>query len=214
VLHHRRWLALALVVPAASAMLLGFPATAHASIGVGVQAGPVRLGSMAHPGGSYALPPVYVVNTGTQAESIAVRVERLSRGGGRTVPPSWVHVTGPAVRLARHQAARIPLQLVVPDGARPGEYLSDIVVTGSAAVSVGSANLGVAAATKLQFSVAPGPASGPWPSLPGWAVPAIAGFLLLAAAIFAFRRSGLRVRVERKPGEGSSVDGHGGHSVA
>ena len=213
-MHHRRWLALALVVPAASAMLLGFPATAHASIGVGVQAGPVRLGSMAHPGGSYALPPVYVVNTGTQAESIAVRVERLSRGGGRRVPPSWVHVTGPAVRLTRSQTAYIPLQLVVPDGARPGEYLSDIVVTGSAAISVGSANLGVAAATKLQFTVAPGPADGPWPSLPGWTVPAITGFLLLAAAFVGFRKSGLRIRIERRPGDGSSADGGGGHDVA
>ena len=38
----------------------------------------------AHPGGTYTLPPVYVVNTGTQPESVAIRVERISRGSGRT----------------------------------------------------------------------------------------------------------------------------------
>ena len=67
-------------------LLVAAPAAAYASVGVGVQAGPVQLAGVAHPGGTYALPPVYVVNTGTQAESVAVRIERISHGTGRTVP--------------------------------------------------------------------------------------------------------------------------------
>ena len=113
------------------------------------------LASAAHPGGSYALPPVYVVNTGTQPEVVSVRIDRLSHGSGRVVPPSWVHA-GPSVRLTAHQGARIALQLVVPAGARTGAYLSDVVAAGSGTISEGNANLGVAAATKLEFRVAPG----------------------------------------------------------
>src|SRR5215469_11088084 len=67
-------------------LLVAAPAAAYASVGVGVQAGPVQLVGAAHPGGTYTLPPVYVVNTGTDPESLAIRIERISPGTGRTVP--------------------------------------------------------------------------------------------------------------------------------
>ena len=92
-MHLRRWLAVPLAVPVAFAVFSLFLPAAQASVGVGVQATPVRLGNVAHAGGSYALPPVYVINTGSQPEKISVRVERLSKGTGRVVPPSWVRAT-------------------------------------------------------------------------------------------------------------------------
>jgi hypothetical protein len=194
----RRWLTMSFALASALVALLSLSTAAQASVGVGVQAAPVRLGSVAHPGGSYALVPLYVVNTGTQPESISVRVERLSRGRGLAVPSSWIQVTASGVHLDPHQSERIPLMLVVPDGAKSGSYLSDIVVTGSAEISVGRANLGVAAATKLEFSVRPGPGHGLLPSLPTWTWWAIAALLLLALAVLGVRRSGLQIRVERK----------------
>jgi hypothetical protein len=200
-MHLRRWLAVPLAVPAAFAALSIFLPAAQASVGVGVQATPVVLGNAAHAGGSYALPPVYVLDTGTQAEKITVRVERLSKGTGHVVPPSWVRASGPAVQLAPHQSARIPLQLVVPGGAQPGQYLSDIVVTGSAVVSAGRANLGVAAATRLEFRVAPGVPPGLWPFGPSWMWWTAIGLLVLALAITGARRSGVRVRIERTPSD-------------
>lgn len=200
---HRRWW---LAVPVAGALALATPAAAYASIGVGIQAGPVRLAGAAHPGGSYSLPPVYVVNTGTQDESVAIRVERVSPGTGLTVPPSWVHATGPAVNLTHGQSARIPLELVVPATAKRGVYFSDVVAKGSATIGGGEANLGVAAATQLKFRIAPGVVSRSWFGLPGWFVPAILGLLALAAGIVVVRRSGVRVRIERQPaGAGSSA---------
>jgi hypothetical protein len=208
-MHLRWWLLAPLAMLIASAVLLRSPLASEASVGVGVQAGSRPPREHRAPGGSYALPPVYVVNTGTQGESVRVRVERLSRGPGRLVPSFWIHVAGPGVWLAPHHAARIPLELVVPDGARSGGYLSDIVVTGSAAISAGTANLGVAAATKLEFSVRPGPAQSPWLSLPAWAVWALAGLILLALAVWGIRRSGLRIRVERKTARRGTVDHQG-----
>ncbi len=193
-MHQRLWP----LVPVAVLALLAIPASAAASIGVGIQAGPVLLSGTAHPGGSYALTPVYVVNTGTQPETIAVRVERISPGHGMTVPGTWIRATGPAVTLSHDQSARIPLELAVPDTARPGQYFSDVVARGSGGIAAGSASLAVAAATDLEFRVTPGAVSGSWLSLPGWLLPGVVGLLVLAVAAFVIRNSGLRVRIERR----------------
>jgi hypothetical protein len=202
----RRLLVVAVAAPVVSAALVSLAVTSEASVGVGVQAGPVLLASAAHPGGSYALPPVYVVNTGTQPEVVSVRIDRLSAGRGRPVPPSWIHA-GPSVRLTAHQAARISLQLVVPAGARTGAYLSDVVAAGSGTISEGNANLGVAAATKLEFRVAPGPVSARlWPAVPAWLEWAAGGLLLFAIAFLGLRRSGWRIRIERTAAEPGFTD--------
>jgi hypothetical protein len=188
------------LIPVAVLALLAVPAGwADASIGVGIQAGPVLLSGTAHPGGSYDLTPVYVVNTGTQPETIALRVERVSAGHGLTIPASWIRATGPAVTLAHNQSARIALELAVPATARPGHYFSDVVARGSGAIAAGGANLAVAAATDLEFTVAPGVVSGPWLSLPGWLLPGVAAVLVAAVAAFVVRSSGLRVRIDRRP---------------
>jgi hypothetical protein len=170
---------------------------ADASIGVGVQAAPVRLADAALTGQSYALPPVYVSDTGTEPETIAVRVDRLSTGRGRSVPQSWVRATGPAVHLSPRQGAQIPLQLVVPAGAKPGRYLSDIVVTAAPGESAGHVNLGVAAATPLEFSVRQG--SPPSPLVPTWTWWFTAGLVALLVVGLGLRRSGIRIRIERTP---------------
>jgi hypothetical protein len=195
----------------ALAILLGLvilPASAaEASIGIGIQAGPVRLSSAAHPGGTYQLPAVYVVNTGTAEESVTLKIERISPGTGLTVGPSWIHVSGGAVRLGHNQSARIGLQLSVPSNARPGRYFSDVVAHGSGSLTAGNANLGVAAATGLDFTVAPGAAPHPWLTVPSWLWPALGGLVVIAAAVLWFRSSGLRIRVERRQAPASVSEG-------
>jgi hypothetical protein len=191
----RLWLSL----PVGVLALLAWPAVSYASVGVGVQAGPVRLDGLAHPGGQYALAPVYVVNTGSETESVSISVERISPGTGRTVPPGWISASSSPVQLSHAQAARIPLQLTVPRTAMPGRYFSDVVAKGSASVVAGGAQLDVAAATALEFTVAPGVASAGWFSAPGWLLPYVLGVLVVGAAAVGIRRSGVRIRVERVP---------------
>jgi hypothetical protein len=201
-MHLRLWLSAAIGL-----LVLAWPMAADASIGVGVQAGPVALTGVAHPGGRYSLPPVYVVNTGTQDESVAVRIERISRGTGRTVPPSWIQPSAEPARLSHGQAVRIPLELVVPVSAAPGTYFSDVVVKGSAALTAGGANLGVAAATDLEFRVTAGAASHSWFNVPAWVLAAAAGIVLLAAVVLTAHRSGIRIRVERQPASAGAGEG-------
>jgi hypothetical protein len=169
----------------------------QASVGVGVQVNPVRLGKAAQAGATYSLPPVQVANTGTQTEWISVRIERLSHGAGQPVPASWIHASGIPLRLSPHRAARIPLRLSVPADAKMGPYLSDVVVAGSAVVAVGNTSFGAAAATKLEFRVIPARHSGLWPALPSWLRWAALIVALIAAGYVAIARSGLRIRVER-----------------
>jgi hypothetical protein len=190
-MHLRLW-----AVGLASLLMLAIPAAAEASIGVGIQAGPVRLAGVAHPGGSYALPAVYVVNTGTEDESLSIRIERVSSGPGRSVPAAWIR-PGAAVQLSHSASARIPLELVVPAAARPGRYLTDVVVKGSVGLSGGSATLDVAAATKLEFQVAPGVVAGSWFDVPSWLLPGIGVVLLIAAAAVVARRVGVRIEIDR-----------------
>jgi hypothetical protein len=204
----RRWLTAAAAIPAAAALVIAFPGLAQASIGVGVQGTPVRLGHVAQPGESYTLAAVYVVNTGTQDESISLHVQRFSGGPDITVPPSWIHFSGDGMQLGARDSARVPLQLVVPAGAEPGKYRSDVVVVGSAGVTAGRANLGVAAATGLEFTVGQGSAQGA--GFRPWMLWALGGLLLLGAAAFAFRASGLQVSVSRRPTDGNAVDTRGG----
>ena len=193
---HLRWLSAGLAVVVGLAAWLGFAGPARASIGVGVQANPVSLSGVAHPGASYALPSLYVVNTGTQAESMTVRVVRRT-GPGLAIPESWIHIGGLSGQLPPKQSASIALELVTPADAEPGNYVSDIVVTGSTA-PVAGVNFGAAAATKLEFKITPEPPTGSWFSFPAWTWWVIGGLVILAAATLGWRRSGLRIRVERK----------------
>ena len=192
-------LRLLLSVPMSALLVAAWSATSFASVGVGVQAGPVRLAGAAHPGGRYALPPVFVVNTGTQPESIVIAIERISQGSGRTVPPGWVSASPVPVRLAHNQSARIPLALTVPASAAPGRYFSDVVAKGTASISAGGANLGVAAATDLEFTVVPGAAASSWLSVPGWLLPYVVAVIVIAVAAVLIRRTGVRIRIERGP---------------
>jgi hypothetical protein len=194
-MHPRLWLSL----PLSALVLLAWPVASYASIGVGVQAGPVRLAGAAHPGGQYALPPVFVVNTGTQPESVVIAIERISPGTGRTVPPRWVSASSAPVRLAHNQSVRIPLSLSVPASAAPGRYFSDVVVKGTAPLSAGGANLGVAAATDLEFTVVSGAVASGSVSVPGWLLPYVAVVVVIAAAAVVIRRTGIRIRIERGP---------------
>jgi hypothetical protein len=209
---HLRGLLGALAPAVLAGALVAVPQAAQASIGVGIQAGAVRLSGVAHPGESVALPGVSVVNSGTHPESIRLSVQRLSKGSGRPVPASWIKFGSPVVQLAPKYSVRVPVELVVPAGAKPGAYLSDIVATGSSAeqAPAGHASLGAAAATLLVFRVTPGTAPGFWSSVFTQTLWALLILIALAAIVFVVRRSGIRVRVERKAAGYGTADEVGG----
>ena len=209
---HLRGVLGALAPAVLAGALVAVPQAAQASVGVGIQAGPVRLSGVAHPGESVALPAVSVVNAGTRHEAIRLSIQRVSKGSARPVPASWIQIGAPVVQLGPKHATRVSLQLVVPAGAKPGAYLSDIVATGSSAgqSSAGRASLGAAATTLLEFRVAPSTAPGFWWSVFTQTLWALLILIALAAVVLVVRRSGIRVRVERKAAGYGTADEIGG----
>ena len=218
VMHLRPWLRLPIAVPIAVVVLSSFCQAAEASVGVGVQGDPVRLRSVAHAGGSYAFPPVYVVNTGDQTESISVRAEQLSRGPDLAVPTSWVQAR--AYNSSRARQRGFPSSLWCRPGAEPGAYVGDVVAAESVGIAAGQLNFGAAAATKLEF---PHRSRTSTSTSVAVAVAVLAavdvvghgpGLLLLAVAILGLYRAGLQIRAERTTSHGSAVDGRGGQRSA
>ena len=128
---------------AAAPLLIALAGT-PASVGTGIQAGPVCLPVTAQPGGTYALPPVTVQNTGSGSESIGLTVQKL--------PASWV-TFGPPVSLASGAKAQVTARLTVPSSVRPGPYVAWVVAGIAGNGTPGQANLGAEAIANLEFTV-------------------------------------------------------------
>jgi hypothetical protein len=180
------------------ALAVGLPPQAAAAVGVGVGASPIVLKSVAKPGHAYALPALFVVNTGTVGSTYHLSLQRLSPGTGRNVPPGWVHFAANDFRLRPKESASVAVTIAVPSDAASGEYLSDLVAGTVAQPSPHrSALAGSRAATKLMFRV--GRRGWTWPWHWSWKMGAVAGaILIIGAAALAQRRLGLRLRVERR----------------
>ena len=191
----RRPLRAAGLAAAVLLLLMLAVAPAGASIGVGVGAAPLRLAAPASPGGSYQLPSLYVVNTGSQASDYLVRVQLLGHPPGRDVPAAWVHLGLTRLQLGAHDHALIPVTLAVPKDAPGGAYRTDLIASTVMTRPGRGAGLGAAAADLLSFTVdAPGHGL-LWPPWLTYLLLALAAAGLLTIAT---RRLGLHIQIERR----------------
>ena len=116
--------------------------------------------------GQQARLSVRVTNAGDGTESMKLQVRRHQggcHGPHRPVPPAWVR-TGRAVTLNPGESVLMPLALRVPADAKPGRYLSDLIVYASVATVPGRENNNDGAGTLITFRVArpaPRPAQRP-----------------------------------------------------
>lgn len=187
---------------------------ASADIGVGVGAAPLILGGPAIAGQTYSMPPLYVVNTGTETARYSITVQRISEGEAQPVPPDWISLGDNEFLLAAQGSAQVAVTLSVPDGTAPGAYLTNLVASAAPpAQPPGGAALGAAAAAKVTFSVAPplgpsiplpwGTVFVPWPSFLPWPLPpwvgiaAAAGAVLIALGVV-LKLLGVSVQLERR----------------
>ncbi len=172
------------------AALLALPGIAGASLGTGVSASPVVLPKRALQGHSYALPGLYVRNTGTE-RYLRVRVQRLSTGAERVLPATWITFGRNGITLSPHRSAVVPIRIAVPPTAAGGSYMSDLVASTSLKHARGGDAIGVAAATKLEVDVGTLSSSVAWGAI-GLAT---GGILLIAGLGYLVRKSGLSVSV-------------------
>lgn len=138
------------------AISLLFPCVSKAALGVGVGTGQINLDKPVKPGGLYTLPPLNVINTGDEPADYGVSVEYKQDQPKMSPPKEWFAFTPSEFHLEPGQSQVVQVQLNVPIKTIPGEYFA--YLEGHPirkSQSAGGATIGIGAAAKLFFTVAP-----------------------------------------------------------
>ncbi len=134
-------------------LLFFFPQTALAKIGVGVGLGKIQIDEKLSPGGIYKFPTLPVLNTGDESLDYEVEVTYLSDQPELQPPGEWFTFTPRTFPLEPGKSQLVEVALTLPVDARPGSYFAFLEahpVTKGEGVTIG-----IAAATKLNFTVKP-----------------------------------------------------------
>lgn len=131
------------------------PATAIASVGVGVGTGRINVAEKLKSGGIYTLPPVTVFNTGTEAATYTMDVTLNEKQSQLKPNPAWLSFSPRQFTLSPGRSQLVTPTLHPPLRTPPGNYFAYLEAHPAETVKQGTATVGVAAATKLSFSVVP-----------------------------------------------------------
>lgn len=140
-----------LIALAIIAILLLQPCSAR--VGVGVGTGKITVDEPLMPGGTYKIHSMSVMNTGDEASNYSVDVTYLYEQKELRPPEEWVVFNPKTFHLEPNEGKIVELRLNIPMDAPPGNYFSFLEAH---PVAEGEGfRIGVAAATKLYFSVKP-----------------------------------------------------------
>lgn len=130
------------------------PAATFAKVGVGVGLGKINIDEHLKPGRIYRLPTLPVLNTGDEAGDYEVAVTFLSEQTQLRPAVTWFSFSPQQFRLDPGASQPVEVSLILPIQARPGDYFAFLeahpVTAGQEGVTIG-----VAAATKLNFTIKP-----------------------------------------------------------
>src|SRR3989344_2722681 len=129
------------------------PQAALAKIGVGVGLGKVQIDENLSPGGIYKLPTLPVLNTGDEAGEYEVEVTYLSEQSEFRPEASWFTFTPQNFSLDAGGSQLVEISLTLPVDVRPGNYFAFLEAHPVARAE--GVTIGIAAATKLNFTVKP-----------------------------------------------------------
>lgn len=140
-----------LIALAIIAILLVQPCLAR--VGVGVGTGKITVDEPLMPGGTYKIHSMSVMNTGDEASNYSVDVTYLYEQKELRPPEEWVVFNPKTFHLEPNEGKIVELRLNVPMDAPPGNYFC--FLEAHPVTEGGGFRIGVAAATKLYFSVKP-----------------------------------------------------------
>ena len=126
---------------------------AFAKIGVGVGLGKIQIDEALSPGGIYNLPSLPVLNTGDEDGDYEVEVTYLSEQEEMQPAGEWFAFSPQSFPLTAGSSQTVDIVLTLPVDARPGNYFAFLEAH---PVAKGEGvTIGVAAATKLNFTIEP-----------------------------------------------------------
>ena len=129
------------------------PTASLAKIGVGVGLGKVDIDEELSPGGIYKLPTLPVLNTGDEDGEYEVTVTFREDQEEFRPEEGWFTFSPQSFPLKAGESQQVEISVTLPLSVRPGEYFA--FLEASPKVSGEGVSVGVAAATKLNFTVKP-----------------------------------------------------------
>lgn len=126
---------------------------AVASVGVGVGTGKISVKEPMRAGGIYTLPAITVFNTGTEEATYSMYVTLNEKQKQLKPSPAWFSFSPNKFTLKPKESQRVTPTFKPPVVANPGDYFGYLEARPSKTVKQGSAVIGVAAATKLDFKL-------------------------------------------------------------
>jgi hypothetical protein len=129
---------------------LAAPATADT--GVGVDLAEINIDEILAAGNIYNLPAVGVINTGDRIADYEVEITYMSEQEEMTPSAGWFRFDPQRFSLEAGTSKKISISLHIPEDASAGQYFA--LIEAHPVVEGGTgATIGIAAATKLRFSV-------------------------------------------------------------
>ena len=131
------------------------PLISNARIGVGIGTGKIQVSKKLNPGGIYTIPTVTVLNTGDVESDYKMDIQYNEIQDQLKPSAEWFHFSPLSFHLKPGQAQPIHINLILPVKAHPGDYFAYVEARPTMAKKQGVMTIGIAAATKLYFTVAP-----------------------------------------------------------
>jgi len=136
------------------------PMAAFAKIGVGVGVGKIHVNEPLKSGMIYDLPVITVLNTGDEPADYQVSVQYLTGQEnnpdmGQRPASNWFTFTPQSFSLEPGKVQTVKTTVTLPTKTIPGNYFAYLEVHPVKKSVVGQTSIGIAAATKLWFTIAP-----------------------------------------------------------
>ncbi len=139
----------------ALSLLISVPQNAHATVGVGVGSGKIVLNEKLKPGGIYELPILPVLNTGDEPAEYGISIEYNEVQPQLKPNGEWFTFTPATFHLEPGKSQVVTVSLSVPLKTVPGDYFAYVEAHPIKSDVAGVSSIGIAAASKLYFTVAP-----------------------------------------------------------
>lgn len=134
--------------------ILLMPAAVFAGIGVGVNLGKIEIDEPLKPGGIYNLPLIGVINTGDVGSDYELEITYHQDQPELRPLQDWFSFSPANFYLEPGESKSVAIKLALPLNMRPGDYFAYIEAHPVVNSGPGT-TIGVAAATKAYFTVAP-----------------------------------------------------------
>jgi hypothetical protein len=122
-------------------------------VSVGVGTGKIVVDESVKPGGIYNLPPLTIFNNGDEKTDYGIETTFNETQAQLKPETSWFNFSPATFTLEPQKTQTVHVQLTVPVNTHPGDYFAYLEAHPVVKANAGSTSIGIAAATKLSFSV-------------------------------------------------------------